>query len=524
MLSSAPAMVEIPEALNLADAFLDRRLKEGRGDRTALVTDHKKYSYATVAAWANRFGHALARAGVEMEQRVALFLGDVPEFVFAWFAAVKVGAVVAAVNPEVKPEEAEYYLNYTRARAAVVQASALPSLRAVRGRCPFLKTLFVVGGPDVALQPGEVSFARACAETPNQLEAAPTHRDDAAVWLFTSGSTGFPKAAVHRHRDFLYSAECYGLPILQLRETDVCAAVPKLFFGYALGNNLLFPFRAGASVVLFPEKSSAERVLEVVTAHRVTALCSVPTAVNAMVNLAAEPGRYDWSSLRVATSAGEALPAELYRRWKEKMGVELLDGIGSAEMFHVFVSNRIGAAVPGSLGQAVPGYEVELRDDEGREVPDGEIGTLWVRGGSIAMGYWNRREQSHATFRGDWCVTADKFVRDGDGCYWYRGRADDLLKVGGRFVAPLEIENCLLGHPAVLECAVTGYEDAEGLVKPRAFVVARAGFEPGEALASELQAFVKERLQPYKYPREVRFVDELPKSDRGKVLKQKLSG
>ncbi|HUB07940.1 MAG TPA: benzoate-CoA ligase family protein [Myxococcales bacterium] len=515
-------MVEIPEALNLADVFLDHQVAAGRGDRIALVTDQKKYSYATVAAWANRFGHALGRAGVEMEQRVALFLGDVPEFVFVWFATVKIGAVVAAVNPEVKPEEAEYYLNYTRARAAVVQASALPTIRGVRGRCPHLKTLFVVGGPDVALEPGEVLFAKACAEAPNHLDPAPTQRDDAAVWLFTSGSTGFPKAAVHRHRDFLYSAECYGLPILEMKETDVTASVPKLFFGYALGNNLLFPFRVGATVVLFPEKSTAERVLEVVTKHKVSALCSVPTSVNAVVNLETPPGRYDWSSLRVATSAGEALPPELYRRWKEKLGVELLDGIGSAEMFHVFVSNRIGTAVPGSLGQAVPGYEVKLMDDDGREVAEGEIGTMWVKGGSISMGYWNRREQSLATFRGEWCVTADKFVRDAAGNYWYRGRADDLLKVGGRFVAPLEIENCLLGHPAVLECAVVGFEDDQKLVKPRAVVVPRPGHVPSEALAAELQAFVKERLQPYKYPREIRFAQELPKSDRGKVLKQKL--
>ena len=515
-------MVEIPESLNLADVFLEHHLAAGRGDRTALVTDHRKYSYATVSAWANRFGHALVRAGVEMEQRVALFLGDVPEFVFAWFATVKVGAVAAAVNPEVKPEEAEYYLNYTRARAAVVDVTALPTVRAVRGRCPFLRTLFVVGGPDVALEPGEVLFAKACAEAPNQLETAPTHRDDAAVWLFTSGSTGFPKAAVHRHRDFLYNTECYGLPILGMREADVTASVPKLFFGYALGNNLLFPFRVGATVVLFPEKSTAERVLEGVTRHRVTALCSVPTSVNAVVNCETPPGRYDWSSLRVATSAGEALPPELYRRWRAKLGVELLDGIGSAEMFHVFVSNRIGEAVPGSLGQAVPGYEVKLADDDGREVPEGDIGTMWIKGGSISTGYWNRREQSLATFRGEWCVSADKFVRDEKGFYWYRGRADDLLKVGGRFVAPLEIENCLLAHPAVLECAVVGYEDEQKLVKPRAFVVPRPGHAPGEALAAELQGFVKSKLQPYKYPREIRFLAELPKSDRGKVLKQKL--
>jgi benzoate-CoA ligase len=457
-----------------------------------------------------------------MEQRVLLMVGDWPDFVPAWFAAVKIGAVVAAVNPEVKPEEAEYYLNYTRARAAVVQASALPAVRAVRERCPYLKTVFIVCAPgEIEPGPGEVLFAKAVGEAPNQLDPAPTHRDDAAVWLFTSGSTGFPKAAVHRHRDFFYSAETYGVPILKLVPDDVCASVPKLFFGYALGNNLLFPFRVGATCVLFPERSSAERVLEVVTKHKVTALCNVPTAVNAMVNLE-DVKAYDWSRLRVATSAGEALPVELHRRWNERFGVELLDGIGSAEMFHVFVSNRLGEIVPGSLGQAVPGYEVKLMDDEGCEVPDGDIGTLWVKGGSISMGYWNRREVSLETFRGEWCVTADKFVRDAKGYYWYRGRSDDLLKVGGRYVAPVEIENCLLQHPAVLEAAVIGYKDEEQLEKPRAYVVLKAGHVAGPALAMELQAFVKGKIQPFKYPRDVRFIDALPKSDRGKVLKTKL--
>ncbi|MHB1845365.1 MAG: benzoate-CoA ligase family protein [Deltaproteobacteria bacterium] len=513
-------MIEIPERFNLADAFLDHHIEEGRGGRTALVTDDGSLTYEQVAAWANRAGNAFRRIGIQMEQRVALFLGDVPEFVAAWFGAVKIGAVAAAVNPEVKPEEAEHYLQYTRARAAVVDARALPAIRQIRARCPHLRSVFVVG--DVAPGTDEIGFGPACEVAPDRLGRADTHRDDAAVWLFTSGSTGFPKAAVHRHRDFLYNAETYGSPILGMTPDDVTASVPKLFFGYALGNNLLFPFRVGARVVLFPEKSNADRVLEVVTRHKVTALCSVPTAVNAMVNLPDEPGRFDVSSLRVASSAGEALPPELYRRWRERFKVELLDGIGSAEMFHVFVSNRIGAARPGSLGQVVPGYEAKLVDDAGVEVQDGEIGTLWVRGGSIAVGYWNRREASLETFRGEWCVTQDKFVRDAEGYYWYRGRADDLLKVNGRFVAPLEIEDCLLAHPAVLEVAVVGFKDGEGLEKPRAYVVLRDGERGTPALAAELQAHVKGRLQPFKYPREVRFIDSLPKSDRGKVLRQKL--
>jgi acyl-coenzyme A synthetase/AMP-(fatty) acid ligase len=302
----------------------------------------------------------------------------------------------------------------------------------------------------------------------------------------------------------------------------VTVAVSKLFFGYALGNNLLFPFRAGATVALFPEKSTPDRVLDEVTRRRATLLTSVPTALNAMAHLEIEPDRWDWSSLRLTTSAGEALPEELLRRYTARFGHEVLDGIGSAELFHVYISNRPGDVTPGSLGRVVDGYEAKICDDDGTELPDGELGSLWIHGQSAGLGYFMRTEATRQSFRGAWFVSADKFRRDAEGRFWYGGRTDDLLKVNGRFLAPIEVENVLLGHPAVEEVAVVGYEDEEGLTKPRAFVVPRPGAQAGEALARELQELAKRALHPWKYPRQIVFLGSLPKSDRGKVLKKDL--
>ena len=344
-------------------------------------------------------------------------------------------------------------------------------------------------------------------------------KDDPSVWLFTSGSTGKPKGAVHLQHDFAFNTECYAKPVLGMRADDVTLGVPKLFFGYATGSDLMFPFAVGATAVLFRERATPEKVLELCARHKVTVLTSVPTMINKMVQAAGGPRSL--APLRAVISAGEALPPELYHRWMETFGVEILDGIGSAELFHIYITNRPGDVKPGSLGKIVPGYEAKIVGSDGNVVPDGDIGTLWVKGDSAAICYWQAHEKSKEVLRGDWVVSGDLFRRDAEGYFYYAGRADDMLKVGGIWVSPLEVESCLLRHPNVLETAVVGYEDEDGLVKSLAFVVLK-GAEASEELARAIIEHAKSLLVHYKAPRRVEFVAALPRSDRGKILRREL--
>jgi benzoate-CoA ligase len=379
----------------------------------------------------------------------------------------------------------------------------------------------LVVGEEVA---GTTPYEQALAAWSPEAEGAflePTGPDDLAGWLFTSGSTGEPKACVHTHADFAYSTETYALQVVGYRGDDRCLSVPKLFFGYATGTNLMFPFRVGASAVLFPERATAEVLLEYIERRRPTLLTGVPTIIGNMLR-SERIETADLSSLRVVLSAGEALPAELYESWKARTGVEILDGIGSAEMFHIYISNRLGDVRAGSLGRLVPGYEAAIVDEQGREVAVGEAGRMRIRGGSTALCYWGDKAKSNATFQGDWCTTADVFRRDAEGYFFYEGRGDDLLKVSGIWVSPLEIENALLAHPAVAEVCVVGQADEDELIKPLALVVLSSGRSGDDALAAELKAHVKERLAPYKYPRWFEWRASLPKNDRGKVARMEL--
>jgi benzoate-CoA ligase family protein len=501
--------MRFPERFNLADYFLDDRIREGRGDRVAIVTDGGQLTYREVQALANRMANVLADAGVEVEDRVLIALPDGPLFAAAFFGTLKLGAVVTMVNPELPDEDYAYYLAYTRARALICDA-------ALERRLPERpKTVHAVFSRGGSL---DDELARASPDFANE----PTSPDDIAIWLFTSGSTGKPKGAVHMHHDFAFNTEHYAKQVLRMTEDDVTIAVPKLFFGYATGTNLMFPFAVGARTVLFEEKSTPERLLDLIERHRPTVCASVPTMINKMLAVPGAAGR-DLSSLRVTISAGEALPEELYRRWTATFGSEILDGIGSAEMFHIYISNRLGEVRPGTLGTIVPGYQARILDDEGREVPAGQIGTLWVKGDSAALWYFGAHEKSKEVLRGDWVVSGDKFSRDEEGYFRYAGRADDLLKVGGIFVAPVEVENVLLMHPAVLECCVVGYEDEDRLVKAKAVVVVKPGHPPGPALADELVGLARQRLAHYKVPRKIEFSAELPRSDRGKILRRQVT-
>ncbi len=504
------ALPTFPERFNLADHFLFDRLKEGRDGHPAILFEGRSWTYAQVAEESRRAGNAFKAAGVRPGERVLIALPDGPDFVFAWFGAVAAGAVVAMVNPALPQADYAGYLDYSEAAALVLEAGLEERLAGTLAQARHLKAAF-----------STVSFGESRLRASPDLEIHPTRRDDPAVWLFTSGSTGEPKAAVHRHGDFAFNAEVFAKRTIGIRHDDRTLSVPKLFFGYATGTNLLFPFAVGATACLFAERATAESMFRNIGRFRPTVLTTVPTMIHAMLQ-APEAEGADLSGLRFAFSAGEALPPELYRRWKARFGVEIYDGIGSAEMFHIYISNRPGDVRPGSLGRLVEGYRARILGPGGEEVPDGETGTLLIGGPTAAIEYWKSPEKSARVFHhgaeGSWVDTGDQFRRDAEGYFWYAGRADDMLKVGGVWVAPSEIENCLLRHPAVAEAAVLGYSE-EGLVKPRAYVALRSGARAG---AEELQDFVKRTLAPYKYPRQVVFLEALPRNDRGKVDKKAL--
>lgn len=501
----------------MARYFLTSRLEEGFADAAAVFTDRANFTYRQIHELSNRVANALAERDVRSEERVLIILPDGAEFIAAWFGVLKAGAVFAMVNPLVTTEDFEHYFEYTKARVAFLDAAAADRLLPAIAKSRYLRFAIFVGGAPA--DGGNVKFEtwqRAVAAAPADDAMADTHREDVSAWLFTSGSTGKPKAAVHRHVDFAYNTECYAKQVLGIRRGDRTLAVSKLFFGYATGVNLMFPFAVGASTAVFEERSTPETMVQKIRKFQPTILCSVPTSIAGMLqieNLSAG----DLRPLRLLTSAGEALPAELYKRWYDRFGIEILDGIGSAEMFHIYISNRPGRVRVGTLGEAVPGYDARVVGPDGADAPAGEPGYLWVRGESQSLGYFQDKKRSAEVFRGEWCVSGDMFRRDADGFFIYEGRGDDMLKVSGIWVSPLEIENCLLKHPSIAECCVIGVPDKDGLVKPRAFMVLRAGFAASKSLFADLRAHAKKNMAPYKYPRWMDVLDAIPRGDRGKA-------
>jgi benzoate-CoA ligase len=509
--------IEFPEKFNMSDYFLYHNVEEGRENKTCLYFKDRTYTYGDAVRMSNRVGAALLELGVDIEDRVLIALPDRPEFVWTWFGTSRIGAIVTMVNPLLPATDYRYYLEYTRARVAVIPSTLTEVFREAATNGRYLKDVLVVGE-----DPAEfLSFERMISEMPEDVPRADTHRDDIAIWLFTSGSTGHPKGAVHLHHDLPYNTEAYAKSVLGVRESDLTLAVPKLFFGYATGTNLLFPFSVGGATALFEERSTPDTMFEMIEKYRPTILTSVPTMINAMLN-SPEAASRDISSLRMCLSAGEALPVELYQRWTRTFGVEIYDGIGSAEMFHIYITNRPEDVRPASLGRIVDGYDALIVDADGLPVAAGEMGTLKIKGDSAALCYWNDHEKSKATFAGDWCTTGDQFHLDAEGYYWYHGRTDDMLKVSGIYVAPSEIENCLLQHDAVVECAVIGHDDGDDLIKPKALIVLREGYRPSDELAEDIKMFVKSLIAVYKYPRWIEFVDSLPKNDRGKIDRRAL--
>jgi benzoate-CoA ligase len=514
------ASESLPARFNVAAHFVDRNVAEGRGGAPAFHCEGRVLTYADVQDLANRTGNLLRELGVGMEDRVLLLCLDAPEFLGAFWGAIKIGAVPIPVNTLLRGPDYLYFLEDSRATVAVVSAPLLAEAGPVLGQATYLRHVLVAGGPAGVY----LSFEDRVARAASRLDPAPTSRDDAAFWLYSSGSTGFPKGAVHLHHDMWICTETYAKQVLALGASDKVFSAAKLFFAYGLGNAGYFPMGVGAQSVLYPHRPTPEGVFEVLNRERPTLFFGVPTLYAAMLNIKEAERRFDLSSLRLCISAGEALPEEIYTRWRERFGVEIIDGIGTTEILHIFLSNRPGAARPGSSGLPVPGYEAVIVDDEGRPVPRGEIGNLRVKGDSTMAYYWNKHDKTRETLYGPWIQTGDKYYQDADGHFWYAGRSDDMLKVGGIWVSPVEVEATLVKHPAVLEAAVVGKEDSEGLVKPRAFVVLKEPGGAGPALADELKGFVKDKIAPYKYPRWIEFVSELPKTATGKIQRFKLRG
>ncbi len=517
---ASAAALGVPPRFNAAQHFVDRHASGDRAAHVAIVCGDQCVTFAQVHERVNRFGRALGeRLGVRREERVVLLLLDGPAFVYAFFGAIKIGAVAVPVNTLWKERDYLYVLNDTRARVLVVSEELLPQIASIdRKQLPSLQHIVVVGKQGSA----EATLDALLAEASPDLEAADTSSDDPAFWLYSSGSTGSPKGCVHLHHDMVVCAELFGKGVLGIQPGDRCFSAAKLFFAYGLGNALYFPFSVGATTILSPGPPAAATVFDMIERHRPTLFFSVPTGYAMLLAHTREGTDFDLSSVRTAVSAGEALPTPLFERFEHRFGLKILDGIGSTEALHMFISNRPDAIRPGSSGLIVPGYEARILDDDGRPVPVGEIGNLWVSGDSTCACYWNQHEKTKQTINGEWLRTGDKYTQDGAGFYWYNGRSDDMLKVGGQWVSPIEVESALVAHADVLECGVVGHEDRDGLTKPLAFVVLRADVVARESHATELQEFVRGRLAAYKRPRWVQLVGELPKTATGKIQRFRL--
>jgi benzoate-CoA ligase len=498
--------MEIPREYNAAVDLIGRNLAAGRGGKIAYIDDSGTCTYAQLAERVDRAANALLSMGLRREERIAIAMVDSVDWVALFLGAIKVGVVPVALNTLLTPADYEYQLKDSRAKAAFVSEAILKNFE----------------GFDFTAVIPHAKLKELFAKAASKAEPAPTLRDDMCFWLYSSGSTGAPKGTVHLHSHLILTANLYAVPVLGIRASDVVFSAAKLFFAYGLGNALTFPLAVGATTILMAERPTPDAVFKRLVEKKPTIFYGVPTLYAALLVSPSFPSR-EKLALRICTSAGEALPSEIGKRWTERAGSELLDGIGSTEMLHIFLSNRPGDVRPGTTGKAVPGYELRLVDEQGNVITKpGELGELQISGPTSAIMYWSQREKTKNTFQGPWTRSGDKYSLDNDGYYAYGGRSDDMLKVSGIYVSPAEVEAALVSHEAVLEAAVVGAEDEQKLIKPKAFVVLKPGGSPSESLKVKLQQHVKGKLAPYKYPRWIEFLGELPKTATGKIQRFKL--
>jgi len=510
-----------PDVFNAASYFVDRHVDEGRGHLVAIECGERRVTYSDLFGQVNKVGHVLRSVlQVRREERVVLLMHDRPETIAAFFGAMKIGAVPVPLNTRWTAHDYAFVLRDSSARVLIVSHELVGVAMEAARTCPSVEHVLVVGG---SVEDGNIhAFEALVSGAPSELSAEPTSCDGPAFWLYSSGSTGSPKGCVHLHHDMSVCAESYARGVLRIHRGDRCFSVAKLFFAYGLGNSMYFPLSVGATSILCPGAVTPPVVYDVIERHRPTLFFSVPTHYAMLLAHTAPDREFDLSSIRHAVSAGEALPPAIFERFRDRFGVEILDGIGSTEVLHIFISNVPGRVRPGSSGIIVPGYEARLVDENGRTVPDGQLGDLLIKGDSTCAFYWNRHEQTKNTIAGHWIRTGDKYRQDEDGFFWFAGRSDDMLKVGGMWVSPAEVEHQLLQHPAVQACGVTGCDDGDGLTKPIAFVVVAAGVSADPALALELQQFARQQLAEYKRPRWVEFLAELPLTATGKIQRFKL--
>lgn len=514
----APAVKPPPPQLNFAPYVFS--LNKARAEKIAYIDDAGVMSYGQLEERSRRFASVLRSLGIHPEERILLVMLDSAELPVAFLGALYAGVVPVVANTLLTSADYVYMLTHSRARAVVASSAVLPTVAQALSDAEHDGCMLVVSQPQDADLPSERVLSKLIDAAEPAPKAVASGPDDIAFWLYSSGSTGKPKGTVHTHANLYWTAELYAKLVLGILEQDIVFSAAKLFFAYGLGNGLTFPLSVGATTVLMAERPTADAVFERLVRHRPTVFCGVPTLYVSMLASPNLPASSD-VAMRICTSAGEALPREIGERFAAHFNCEILDGIGSTEMLHIFLSNRSGEVQYGTTGKPVPGYELELRDETGQAVPDGEVGDLYIKGPSAALMYWSNREKSRATFLGEWIKSGDKYRRLPDGCYVYSGRSDDMLKVSGQYVSPIEVEMVLMQHEAVLEAAVVGI-DHDGLVKTCAFVVVKQGFPTSEALVDQLKAFVKERLAPHKYPREILFVDDLPKTATGKIQRFRL--